>query len=304
MDKRNLSQQIKAEASRLGFSACGIASAKDVGDSKIYLQQWLADGNHAGMDYMANNFEKRCSPSLLVEGTKSIVCLALNYYPSKRLRKDQPQFAFYAYGKDYHEVMKAKLTELFSFIATLLPVNGRVFCDTAPILERFWAQQAGLGWIGKNSQLIIPKAGSYFFLGELFLDIDLDYDKPIKNRCGKCSLCLDSCPTKALYKPYLLDSKRCLSYLTIENKGEIEDEYLSKIGNHIYGCDDCQNCCPWNRFAKPHSVSEFKPSDYFLSMEKDDWSQLTIEQYRTLFKGSAVKRAKYDGLIRNIKAIR
>lgn len=304
MDKEKLSQQIKAEASRLGFSACGIACAQDVGESRIHLQKWLAEYNHAGMDYMANNLEKRCNPSLLVEGTKTVICLALNYYPSKRLREDQPQFAYYAYGKDYHEVMKSKLNDLFAYINELLPVNGRVFCDTAPVLERYWAQQAGLGWIGKNSQLIIPKAGSFFFLGELFLDIELNYDQPIKSRCGTCHRCLDACPTKALRNPYILDANRCLSYLTIENKGEINSDYLSMVGNHIYGCDDCQLCCPWNRFSKAHLIDELKPSELFLSMEKDDWQQLNIDHYRTLFKGSAVKRAKYEGLIRNIKAIR
>lgn len=304
MDKEKLSQQIKAEASRLGFSACGIACAQDVGESRIHLQKWLAEYNHAGMDYMANNLEKRCNPSLLVEGTKTVICLALNYYPSKRLREDQPQFAYYAYGKDYHEVMKSKLNDLFAYINELLPVNGRVFCDTAPVLERYWAQQAGLGWIGKNSQLIIPKAGSFFFLGELFLDIELNYDQPIKSRCGTCHRCLDACPTKALRNPYILDANRCLSYLTIENKGEINSDYLSMVGNHIYGCDDCQLCCPWNRFSKAHLIDELKPSELFLSMEKDDWRQLSIDHYRTLFKGSAVKRAKYEGLIRNIEAIR
>lgn len=304
MDKEKLSQQIKAEASRLGFSACGIACAQDVGESRIHLQKWLAEYNHAGMDYMANNLEKRCNPSLLVEGTKTVICLALNYYPSKRLREDQPQFAYYAYGKDYHEVMKSKLNDLFAYINELLPVNGRVFCDTAPVLERYWAQQAGLGWIGKNSQLIIPKAGSFFFLGELFLDIELNYDQPIKSRCGTCHRCLDACPTKALRNPYILDANRCLSYLTIENKGEINSDYLSMVGNHLYGCDDCQLCCPWNRFSKAHLIDELKPSELFLSMEKDDWRQLSIDHYRTLFKGSAVKRAKYEGLIRNIEAIR
>lgn len=302
MDKRKLSQLIKAEAHRLGFSACGIARAHEVKESKLYLHEWLKDGKQAGMDYMANNFEKRCNPSLLVEGTKSIVCLALNYYPQEKLREDQFQFAYYAYGKDYHEIMKVKLTQLFTYIDTLFPVSGRVFCDTAPILERYWAYQAGLGWIGKNSQLIIPNAGSYFFLGELFLNIDLDYDEPIKSKCGTCHRCLDACPTKALTKPYILDSNRCLSYLTIENKEDISSVFLPMIKNKIYGCDDCQHCCPWNRFSHPHSIADLKPSIRFLSMEKADWRCLDAERYRTLFKGSAVKRAKYEGLKRNIKA--
>ena len=304
MNKEVLSQQIKAEALRLGFSACGIARADAVGESMAYLEQWLADGNQAGMDYMNNHFDKRCDPRLLVEGTKSIVSVALNYYPSRKLREDQLQFAYYAYGKDYHEVMKAKLTELFTFINEhLTPVNGRVFCDTAPVLDRYWAQKAGLGWIGKNTQLIIPSAGSYFFLGEIFLDIELDYDSPIQSKCGNCTRCLDACPVKALEKPFLLNSNRCISYLTIEHKGEIEPGIAPKMGNHLYGCDDCQKCCPWNRFASPHQIADFEPSDALLSMEEEDWKALTVEQYRVLFKGSAVKRAKFDGLMRNLKAI-
>lgn len=304
MDKEVLSQQIKAEALRLGFSACGIACADTVGESMAYLEQWLADGNQAGMSYMNNHFDKRCDPRLLVEGTKSIISVALNYYPSRKLKEDQLQFAYYAYGKDYHEVMKAKLTELFNFInEQLAPVNGRVFCDTAPVLDRYWAQQAGLGWIGKNTQLIIPHAGSYFFLGEIFLDIELDYDSPIQSKCGNCTRCLDACPVKALEKPFVLNSNRCISYLTIEHKGEIVPEMALKMGNHLYGCDDCQKCCPWNRFASPHQIADFEPSDVLLSMEEEDWKALTVEQYRTLFKGSAVKRAKYDGLMRNLKAI-
>jgi len=304
MNKEVLSQQIKAEALRLGFSACGIARADAVGESMTRLEQWLADGNQAGMDYMNNHFDKRCDPRLLVEGTKSIISVALNYYPSRKLREDQPQFAYYAYGKDYHEVMKAKLTELFTFInEQLVPVSGRVFCDTAPVLDRYWAQKAGLGWIGKNTQLIIPHAGSYFFLGEIFLDIELDYDSPMQSKCGNCTRCLDACPVNALEKPFVLNSNRCISYLTIEHKGDIEPEIASKLGNHLYGCDDCQKCCPWNRFASPHQISDFEPSEALLSMEEDDWKALTVEQYRVLFKGSAVKRAKFDGLMRNLKAI-
>ena len=256
------------------------------------------------MSYMENHLDKRCDSRLLVEGTKSVISVALNYYPSRKLNDDQLQFAYYAYGQDYHEVMKAKLTSLFNFINEQLhPVNGRAFCDTAPILDRYWAQQAGLGWIGKNTQLIIPHAGSYFFLGEILLDIELEYDSPMKSRCGNCTRCLDACPAKALKKPFALNSNRCISYLTIENKGEIELEFASKMGNHLYGCDDCQICCPWNRFASPHIIPELQPSEAFLSMEKQDWISLTIEEYRTLFKRSAVKRAKYEGLIRNLKSI-
>ncbi|BEH00001.1 tRNA epoxyqueuosine(34) reductase QueG [Bacteroides sedimenti] len=303
MDRIELSKKIKAEACRLGFFACGIARAGFVGENKRHLEEWLANENHAGMSYMTNHLDKRCEPCLLVEGTKSIISLALNYYPSQKLREDQLQFAYYAYGQDYHEVMKDRLKKLFDFINGQLPVYGRVFCDTAPVLERYWAQQAGLGWIGKNTQLIIPHAGSYFFLGEIFLDVELEYDTPMENRCGNCQRCLDSCPINALETPYELNANRCISYLTIENKGEISAQFASKIGDHLYGCDDCQRCCPWNRFATPNLIPDFQPSKAFLLMERSDWAGLTVEQYRTLFKGSAVKRAKYDGLMRNFKAI-
>lgn len=302
MDREQLAKQIKAEAYRLGFSACGIARADFVGEEKERLEQWLANGHHAGMAYMSNHLDKRCDPRLLVDGTKSVISVALNYYPSHRLREDQLQFAYYAYGQDYHEVMKERLMKLLNYInEQLQPVNGRAFCDTAPVLDRYWARQAGLGWIGKNGQLIIPHAGSYFFLGEILLDIELENDIPMENHCGNCCRCLDSCPTKALEGPFTLNANRCISYLTIENKGEIPAEFASKMGNHLYGCDDCQRCCPWNRFASPHHVKEFEPSEAFLSMEKADWEGLAVEQYRTLFKGSAVKRAKYEGLMRNLK---
>jgi len=304
MNKETLSHQIKAEASRLGFFASGIARADFAGESKLRLERWLANGYQAGMDYMNNHLEKRCDPRLLVEGTKSVISVALNYYPSRRLNDDQLQFAYYAYGKDYHEVMKEKLASLFNFINEQIhPVNGRAFCDTAPVLDRYWAQQAGLGWIGKNTQLIIPHAGSYFFLGEILVDIELEYDSPMQSKCGNCTRCLDACPVKALEKPFVLNSNRCISYHTIENKGEIQLEIASELDSHLYGCDDCQKCCPWNRFATPHQIPDFEPSEAFLSMKEEDWKALTVEQYRALFKGSAVKRAKYDGLMRNLKAV-
>lgn len=298
-----LSNKIKAEAARLGFSACGITSA-NLSANREHLSRWLDKGYQADMAYLENNFDKRCNPQLLVEDARSVICVALNYYPQKKLRDDQLQFAYYAYGKDYHDIMKEKLNSLLTYIDTeLISVKGRVFCDTAPVLERYWAQQAGLGWTGKNTLLIIPHAGSYFFLGELIIDAELAYDSPAVNRCGNCTRCLDACPTKALESPYLLNANKCLSYLTIENKGKIEKEYASKMGNYIYGCDRCQKACPWNRFATPNTIDELQPSEAFMNMTPQDWEKLSIEEYRTLFKGSAVKRAKYEGLMRNIKAI-
>lgn len=301
------SEKIKAEALRLGFSACGLAPAEAVSEAAASaFRQWLADGCQAEMAYMQNHEEKRLNPGLLVEGARTVVSVALNYYPEKTIPEDEYQIAWYAYGKDYHDVMKAKLNALLEFIASLSlspeSINARVFCDTAPVLERYWAWRAGLGWIGKNTQLIIPRAGSCFFLGEIIIDIAADsYDAPQKSRCGSCTRCLNACPTKALEAPFRLNSAKCLSYLTIEHRGEISPDTGKKTGNKIYGCDECQRACPWNRFASPTRVAEFRPSPALLGMEKKDWQQLTEEQYRTLFKGSAVKRAKYQGLMRNIK---
>ena len=296
--------RIKAEALRLGFSACGIAPAEPITpEAEQHFKEWLSAGHQGEMAYMENNLEKRCDPRLLVEGTRSIVSVALNYYPQQQLHKDQYQFAWYAYGKDYHDVMREKMSTLFSYInEQIYPVNGRVFCDTAPVLDRYWAWRAGLGWIGKNTQLIIPRAGSTFFLGELFLDIELAYDTPQKNRCGNCNRCQQACPTQAFEAPYKLNATKCLSYLTIENRSEIPPQYASKMDSRIYGCDECQRVCPWTRFATPCTTPKLQPSQDFMLMSKEDWHTLTEEQYRTLFKGSAVKRAKYSGLRRNIEA--
>jgi epoxyqueuosine reductase len=295
--------KIKKEALRLGFSACGIASADNANEHIHYFRDWIAAGHHAGMTYLENCFEKRCYPQLLVKGVRSIVSVALNYYPERLLGEEQYQFAYYAYGKDYHQVMRRKLNDLFSFIHNEVhPVQGKAFCDTAPILERYWAWRAGLGWIGKNTQLIIPKAGSYFFLGEHFLDRELEYDAPfLKDNCGSCACCLNTCPSKALEQPYKLNARRCLSYLTIENREAIPED--TALGNRIYGCDECQKACPWNHFAVPCNTQEFQPVPAFLEMQKEDWRELTEEQYGILFKGSAVNRAKYKGLKRNIELV-
>ncbi|WP_321334222.1 tRNA epoxyqueuosine(34) reductase QueG [uncultured Bacteroides sp.] len=296
--------QIKAEALRLGFSACGIAPAEPISsEAEQHFKEWLSVGYQGEMAYMENNVEKRCDPRLLVEGTRSIVSVALNYYPLQQLHKDQYQFAWYAYGKDYHDVMREKMNTLFAYVnEQIIPVKGRVFCDTAPVFDRYWAWRAGLGWIGKNTQLIIPHAGSTFFLGELFLDIDLAYDSPQRNRCGNCNRCQQACPTQAFEAPYKLNANKCISYLTIENRSEIPAQHASKMNGRIYGCDECQRVCPWTRFATPCNTPELQPHQDFMQMTKEAWHALTEEQYRTLFKGSAVKRAKYFGLRRNIEA--
>lgn len=307
MSSKRLTDYIKAEASRLGFFACGIAEAKAVDEATAnQLRQWLAHGGNADMAYMANYLEKRLDPRLLMDGLRSIVCLALNYTPAQHIPEGEYQFAAYAYGQDYHEVMKAKLRQLAAAV-TAHPdyggANHREFCDSAPVLERYWAVQAGLGWTGRNHQLIIPSAGSMFFLGELFLDIGLEYDTPLPNRCGQCHACIDACPTKAIrYGDNDFHADRCLSYLTIENRGEIPTQAANAMGDTIYGCDRCQQACPWNRFATPSTEPLLQPKEELLNMTKEDWHNLSVEDYRHIFKGSAVKRAKYDGLMRNIRA--
>lgn len=301
--KIDITNKIKAEAQRLGFSACGIASAEHVESlHQTAYMSWLTNNYHAEMHYMQKNIEKRLNPQLLCEGTQSIISLALNYYPIEKQCTNSYQISWYAYGKDYHLVMKDKLYQLFDYInSTLHPIEGRVFCDTAPVLERFWAWKAGLGWIGKNNQLIIPYQGSCFFLGELFINIELDYDSPQTNRCGQCTKCIDACPTQALQAPFLLDSRKCLSYLTIENRGEIPQEFHSALGNRIYGCDECQKACPWNSKSPTTTIEDFNPSTSLLKSDNNSWNSLTESDYQKLFRKSAVKRAKYKGLMRNIE---
>lgn len=307
------SDTIKAEAASLGFFACGIARAQRV-DSKeeAKLLNWLAKGYNADMAYMANNTAVRLDPRLLLNGAKTIVSVALNYFPKKTIPAKEPQIAYYAYGLDYHDVVRQKLYTLANNLG-LQTHDGkpeeqsfRVLVDTAPILERYWAQQAGIGWQGKNQQLIIPHTGSMFFLGELILADEADnYDFPMQNRCGTCTACLDNCPTKALGDGTMLNATKCLSYITIESRADnITNQEAQAMGNTFYGCDRCQKACPWNRFATPTDINEFQPKQELIDMTWDKWETLTEEQYRQLFKGSAVKRAKYSGIVRNIEAIK
>ncbi|WP_156032805.1 tRNA epoxyqueuosine(34) reductase QueG [Prevotella sp. 10(H)] len=300
------SVQIKEYAYSLGFGACGICKAEEVGDeNRDAYEEWIRNSYQADMDYMQRNADKRCDPVLLVEGAKSVVSVALNYYPEKKQPQDHPQFAYYAYGKDYHDILKIKLQQLFDFIKSIEPTTeGRCFVDTAPVLERYWAAKAGIGFIGKNSLIIIPKKGSYFFLGELIINLELDYDEPLALSCGSCTRCVDTCPTKAITSPKIVDSNKCISYQTIENKGSIDENIAPSMDNRFYGCDICQQVCPWNRYAQPHSISEFNPSEDFLNLSFEKLDNLSEEEYRKIFKGSAVKRAKFSGLKRNLETIK
>lgn len=298
---KETSNAIKAEALRLGFFSCGIAKAEpvDYEERNEYMQRVKAH-SYAGMDYMYRNIEKRLDPTLLVPGTKSIISVAMNYAPSVKQDEKGYKLASYALGRDYHVIMKEKLRALakkFNWEED----SYRVFVDTAPVLERYWAARAGLGWIGKNNLLIIPHAGTMFFLGEIFVNFDLAYDKPGENHCGRCSRCIEKCPTHAL-STHPFDASLCLSYQLIENRGELSENAKKAMGDTIYGCDRCQQACPWNRFSTPTTEPELQPSSDLLAMKKEDWQNLDVEKYRKLFKGSAVKRAKYEGLMRNIKA--
>lgn len=297
------SEEIKQEALRLGFDACGICRATDSGEEERYMR-WLADNCQATMSYMERNIDKRVDPRKLVDGAKSIISVALNYYPHQKQATHAPQFAYYAYGKDYHYVVKDKLKQLYDFIQSRYPeMTGRYFSDSAPVLERFWAAQAGIGFVGKNSLLIIPGKGSFFFLGELIVDIELDYDSPVSENCGSCTRCIDACPTGAIDQPYRVDANRCISYQTIENRWEISSFVAPRLKNYVFGCDICQKVCPWNRASTPHSTPEFMPSDEFMAIDLKSLLEMDEGQYREIFRGSAVKRTKFSGLKRNVMAI-
>lgn len=294
---------IKEEAYRLGFSFVGVATAEFMEPEARRLEEWLAQGMHGKMGYMANHFEKRVDPTKLVPGAKSVISLLYNYHnPTPQKDKTAPKISQYAYGEDYHFVIKDKLKSLFAYIqATIGEIDGRVFVDSAPVLERDWALRAGNGWVGKHTLLIHPKAGSYFFLAELISDLELPPDAPMKDYCGTCRRCIDACPTEAIAPDgYLVDGSKCISYLTIELKEELPTAFQSKMENWMFGCDICQQVCPWNRFATPHSEPAFEPHADLLEMKKEDWQELTEETFRKVFRRSAVKRTKFSGLKRNI----
>lgn len=294
---------IREKAYELGFFFCGFSRADFLESQARQLEEWLKRGYHGKMQYMENHIDKRLDPRLLVDDAKSVVSLLLNYYP-ENVQEDPeaPKLSRYAYGTDYHFVIKDKLKELFAFIhAEIGEVGGRVFVDSAPVMDKVWAAKSGAGWIGKHSNLIRPRTGSYFFIAELILDLELEADGAMKDYCGRCTRCMDACPTQAITEPYVVDGSRCISYLTIELKDAlIPKEFQGKMDNWMFGCDICQEVCPWNRFAHPHQEAAFNPHEHLLKMSKADWDDLTEDIFREIFKNSAVKRTKFNGLKRNI----
>ena len=260
---------------------------------------------HGEMAYMENHFDKRLDPRLLVDGAKSVVSLLLNYYPSEIQNSDTYKISKYAYGQDYHFVIKDKLKDLLKFIQTEIgEVNGRVFVDSAPVLDKAWAAKSGLGWIGKNSNLITKQVGSFYFIAELIIDLELEYDTPTTDHCGSCTACIDACPTQAIIQPYVVDGSKCISYFTIELKDNIPQEMKGKFDDWMFGCDVCQDVCPWNRFSKPHNEPLFNPNTEIVSYSKKDWQEITEEVFKKVFKNSAVKRTKLEGLQRNISFLK
>lgn len=300
-------QLIRQKATELGFFYCGVSKADFLSEEAPHLEKWLNEGRHGKMTYMENHFDKRLDPRLLVDGAKSVVSLLMNYYPAERQHDPQaPKISKYAYGKDYHFVIKERLKELLAFIREEIgEVEGRVFVDSAPVLDKAWAKKSGLGWIGKNGNLISPKHGSFFFIAELIIDLELEPDGPIKDYCGTCTRCIDACPTEAIVAPYVVDGSKCISYLTIELKDQLlPDAFQGKMDNWIFGCDVCQDVCPWNRFSTPHEEPDFLPNPDLLSLSKKEWIDLSEEVFQELFKKSAVKRTKFSGLQRNINFLK
>ena len=284
----------------MGFLSCGISKAEFLEEEAPRFEKWLNEQKHGQMAYMENHYDKRLDPRLLVPGAKSVVSLLLNYYTDEHQVEGAPKISKYAYGTDYHFVIKEKLKQLFQILQEEIgEINGRVFVDSAPVMDKAWAGRSGLGWMGKNTNLINKKVGSFFFIAEMILDLKLDYDTPVTDHCGTCTACIDACPTEAL-TPYNIDASRCISYLTIELKDQIPSEFQNKMDDWSFGCDICQDVCPWNRFSKPHSEPLFEPRSELLEFTKKDWEELTEATFDIIFKNSAVKRTRYRGLKRNL----
>jgi epoxyqueuosine reductase len=292
---------IKSEAKRLGFLSCGISKAGFLEEEAPRLEKWLNNNMNGQMRYMENHFDKRLNPTLLVDGAKSVISLLLNYYPSEFQNEESYKISKYAYGQDYHFVIKEKLKELLYFIQTEIgDVSGRAFVDSAPVLDKAWAAKSGLGWMGKNTNLITQKVGSFYFIAELIVDLALEYDNPTTDHCGSCTACIDACPTEAIIAPYVVDGSKCISYFTIELKENIPTEMKGKFDDWVFGCDVCQDVCPWNRFSKSHNEPLFQATPELLSFTKKDWEEITEDVFKEVFKNSTVKRTKLEGLKRNV----
>ena len=304
-NKEHYTELIKNEAKRLGFISCGISRAEFLEDEAPRLEKWLKMKMNGEMKYMENYFEKRLDPTKLVDDAKSIISLTYNYFPEDLQNKEAPKVSKYAYGMDYHYVIKEKLNFFLTFIKDKIgDVHGRAFVDSAPILEKAWAAKSGIGWVGKNSNLITKQVGSFYFLAELIVDLDLDYDRIESDHCGECTACIDSCPTEAIAQPYVVDGSKCISYFTIELKENIPKEFKGKFDDWVFGCDICQDVCPWNKFSKPHKEPLFKTNSELIKMSRDEWNEITEETFNKIFKNSAVKRTGYKGLTRNLNFIK
>jgi epoxyqueuosine reductase len=299
MNLRERTQKVREAALRLGFNACGFAKAGRLEKEERRLREWLNQGRHGTMDWMENHFDKRVDPTKLVPGAKSVVSVIGSYYHPKHEEQINqsgvPKIAKYAQGRDYHKVYKKKLKELFATTEELLGgLNGRVFVDSAPVLDKAWAVRAGLGWLGKNSNILNKNLGSFFFIGEMIVDAEFIYDSPVTDHCGSCTKCIEACPTNAIYEPYRVDSNKCISYLTIELKEQIPEGYREQLGNWMFGCDICQDVCPWNSEAKYGEMEDLFPRKKLLNKDINFWEELDIDQYDELFEGSAVRRAKFE----------
>jgi len=299
------SQFIKTEAKRLGFLSCGISKAEFLEAEAPRLENWLNKNMNGEMRYMENHFDKRLDPTKLVDDSKSVISLLLNYYPEDTQNTDSFKISKYAYGTDYHFVIKDKLKMLLESIQDEIgEVSGRAFVDSAPVLDKAWAAKSGLGWIGKHSNLLTQQVGSFYFIAELIIDLDLEYDHATTDHCGTCTKCIDACPTQAITEPYVVDGSKCISYFTIELKENLPQEFKGKFDDWMFGCDVCQDVCPWNRFSKSHSEPLFNPHPELLDMTKKDWEEITQDTFQKVFKKSAVKRTKFSGLERNIKFLK
>jgi epoxyqueuosine reductase len=304
-NKAKYTNLIKAEAKRLGFLSCGISKAEFLEEEAPRLEAYLNKNWQGEMHYLENHFDKRLDPTKLVPGSKSVISLLLNYYPQEKQREDSYKVSKYAYGRDYHFVIKDKLKDLLNTMRDEIgEIDGRAFVDSAPVLDKAWAAKSGLGWIGKHSNLLSKQTGSFYFIAELIVDLDLEYDTPVTDHCGSCTACIDACPTDAIVEPYKVDGSKCISYFTIELKDELPNSYKNQFEDWMFGCDICQDVCPWNRFSKPHNEPLFNPHPELLEKDRKGWEELTRETFNEIFRKSAVKRTKFQGLKRNIEFLK